>query len=465
VTTKAFRPGIREQILRGPVLPTLLRLAWPTTVVSLQQVLITALEVFYIGFLGVDALAGAALVFPLQMLMASVATGGMGGGVSSAVARAIGAGRQDEADALIWHALVLAIVMGAFFTALIWLGGPILFSALSKHSAASEQARAYSRAVFGGAIAMWMFTLLMAALRGAGDVKFTAKVSGSAIFVLVPLSPLLIFGLGPFKGFGIAGAGLALVTYYVFATAFIVRALLSGRRGVTLAVSPLDIRRFGEIFRVGLPSSLGSLQGSLNTVLVAAAVAHFGDSALAGYGIASRVDYVMNPLMFGLGSAMITMIGANVGAGSHERARRVTWSGAALATGISGLIGLSVALFSSVWLALFTRDPTATAHGVSYFRTVGPFYAMSGFGLSLYFARQGMGRAFLPFLAGTFALLIAAGGGWLAVGVFHAPITTLFWIIAISKLAYAAVNLAVMLHPNQDRALASAAVRNASSLP
>src|SRR5436189_3491229 len=105
-----------RELLEGRVAPTLLRLAAPNVVVMVVQAAVNAGEAYYIGWLGPEALAGVSLVFPLIMLMQTMSAGGMGGGVSSAIARALGAGRRDDASALVLHAVVIAGVMGALFT-------------------------------------------------------------------------------------------------------------------------------------------------------------------------------------------------------------------------------------------------------------------------------------------------------------------------------------------------------------
>src|ERR1700692_3452781 len=119
--------GTRATILSGPILATLLKLALPTMVVLLAQTAVNIAEAYYVGFLGTDALAGVALVFPVFMLMTMMSNGGLGSGVSSAVARAIGAGRKDDADALGFHAIVLGVICGALFTFGTLWGGPALY--------------------------------------------------------------------------------------------------------------------------------------------------------------------------------------------------------------------------------------------------------------------------------------------------------------------------------------------------
>src|SRR4051794_2880088 len=106
----AIAPGTRR-LLDGPILPTLLRQAAPNIAVMVVQSVMSAVDIFYLGRLGSDALAGVALVFPLMMLMITMSAGGMGGGVSSAIARALGAGQPRQAEALAGHAIVIALAL------------------------------------------------------------------------------------------------------------------------------------------------------------------------------------------------------------------------------------------------------------------------------------------------------------------------------------------------------------------
>src|SRR4029077_1101901 len=124
--------------LTGPILPTLFRLALPTVTVLVAQTAVNIAEAYYVGFLGTDALAGAALVFPVFMLMTMMSNGGLGSGVASSVARAVGAGRHEDADALLFHAIVLALIVGALFTLAAEWAGPLLYRALGGHGEALE---------------------------------------------------------------------------------------------------------------------------------------------------------------------------------------------------------------------------------------------------------------------------------------------------------------------------------------
>jgi putative MATE family efflux protein len=432
-------------VLDGPVAPTMLRLAAPTTLVLVVQTLVGVAETYFIGFLGTEALAGVALVFPVLMLMQMMANGGIGGGVASAVARALGAKRHDDAEALVWHAVVLACGFGILFTAAAFLAGPILYRAMGGTGPTLAAALTYSGVVFAGSIPIWITALLSSALRGAGNVTVPALVILSGAVLLIILSPALIFGWGPFPHLGVAGGGVAVVIYYVFAALALMLYLRSPRSLLKLRIVPLRARLFKDIMGVGLLSAIGTLQVNLTVTLVTAAVGRFGADAIAGYGIASRLDYIQIPLIFGLGAAMVTMVGHNIGAGQVARARRVAWIGAALAFGMTEVIGLAAAIFPQAWIGLFSDDPPVLAMGVLYLQTVAPVYGAVGLGLALYFASQGAKRVLFPVLAGTVRMIVAAFVGWSAVAWFSAELSTLFQITALAAVSYGLLTAVAMI--------------------
>jgi putative MATE family efflux protein len=278
--------------------------------------------------------------------------------------------------------------------------------------------------------------LLSAALRGTGDVKVPALVIFAGAVIVLPLSPALIFGLGPIPRLGIAGAGLAVLIYYALATAALIAYMRSTRSPLRLEWRRLEWRLFKDILGVGGLSAVGTLQVNVTVTIVTALVGAFGTDALAGYGLASRLDYLLIPLLFGLGTGTVTMVGTNLGAGNIARARRVAWIGALLAAGVTEAIGLLVALFPHAWIGIFSTDPAVLATGAKYLRVVGPFYGFVGLGMLLYFASQGAKRVAWPVLAGSARLIIAAAGGWLAIEFFRADLTILFAVVATSALAF-----------------------------
>ena len=187
-----------QAFLHGPIVSTLIRLSWPNILVMLAQASTGLIETWWVSHLGTDALAGMAIVFPVVMLMQMMSQGAMGGGISSAIARALGAGRHEEADALVLHAIVINVVFGAFFAVAVLGFGPSLYRALGGQGGSLEAALRYSNVVFGGVILLWVMNGLASVIRGTGNMLVPAMVMCGGVFVLVPLSPLLIFGIGPF---------------------------------------------------------------------------------------------------------------------------------------------------------------------------------------------------------------------------------------------------------------------------
>jgi putative MATE family efflux protein len=437
----------RRLLLEGPILATLLRLAAPTVLVLVIQTSVGVVETYFVGFLGTDALAGVSLVFPVLMLMQMMSNGAIGGGISAAVARAIGAGRQGDADALAIHALVLGLGLGFLFMLGERLGGRVLFQALGGSDGALAAALAYAGIVFAGAPLIWTVSLLAAALRGSGNTVVPALVTLAGVFILVPLSPTLIFGWGGLPRLGIAGAGVAVVVYYGFAAVALLWYLRSGRAALALTFNLRRIERrlLADVLRVGGLSAIGTIQANLTVILVTGAVGLFGADAIAGYGMAARLDYVLIPLLFGLGTAVVAMVGANIGAGAVARARRIAWTAGLLAAAVAEMIGLVASFAPGAWLGLFSDDPAVLAVGALYLRSVAPFYGAFGLGLILYFGGQGAGRVAWPVAAGAVRLVVAALFGWFLVAGLGLGLPALFAAIAVATLVFGAITAAALL--------------------
>jgi putative MATE family efflux protein len=303
----------------------------------------------------------------------------------------------------------------------------------------------YSNIVFAGSVPLWIVALLSSALRGAGDVKTPARVTLAGAVLLIGMSPALIFGWGPLPRLGIAGAGAAVVIYYVLAAVMLIGYMRSKRSPLKLTIVRPDGRLFGEILGVGLPSAVGTVQVNLTVACVTGVVGLFGADAIAGYGIASRLDYLQIPLLFGLGTAVVTMVGINVGAEQIDRARRIAWTGAVLALCFTEALGIFVTVFPRAWLGLFTDDLDVLAFGTLYLRTVAPVYGAVALGMMLYFASQGARRVLWPVVAGTVRMLVAALVGWFAVAGMGADLPTLFQLVAVAALLFGGITSTAML--------------------
>jgi putative MATE family efflux protein len=442
--TPAIDPRTRR-LIEAPIARTLLRLAAPNMAVMVVQAAVGLIETWFIGRLGTAALAGMALAFPPVMLMQMMSAGAVGGGISSAVARALGGGRRGDADRLALHAAVVAVVLGGLFSAAMLLGGRPLYHVMGGTGATLEAALTYTRVVFAGMVLLWLFNALANVIRGTGNMVVPAAVTIFGAVLLVPLSPALIFGWGPLPRLGIAGGAIAVLLYYAIGSAVLTWYLCSGRSIVRLALrgARLEWRLFHDILRVGAVAALVTIQTNVTIATVTGIVGAFGPTAIAGYGIGTRLEYLLVPLIFGLGGPLVAMVGTNIGAGRAERALRTAWIGAAIAAALAESIGLVAAAFPRQWLGLFDSDPAMIAAGADYLRVVGPCYGFFGLGLALYFASQGAGRLIWPLFAGLGRMLIACGGGWLALR-WGGGLTHIFLALGSALGAFGLVNAAAV---------------------
>lgn len=423
-------------LLEAPIVPTIIRLAAPTAVVTLVNAGVTLAETAFIGRLGTEPLAGYALVFPLMMLMQMMSTGGIGGGVAAAVARALGAGDPARARAVAWHALAIALGFGLFFTLVVIAFGPGLYRALGGRDAAHGHALVYSNVLFAGAVLLWLSNTCGVILRGSGDTRTPgiAMLAGSLLqlglgFALILHSPL-----------GLAGAAVAMLSGQLFSFLTMGWVLARGGAGFRLG-APMRLRRgpAADILRVGAVAGLMTILANLTTVLVTALVAPFGTAAIAGYGIGARLEFLQIPIAFGVGAALTTLVGVAVGAGRWERARHAAWIGGAMAAGVSGLVGFTLALWPAPFIAVFTRDPDVAHAATLYFHYAAPAFVFFGLGMALYFASQGAGRMTWPFVAGLFRLGLGAGAGLVAIAMFGAGLEVLFGLVGLGLFCYGAI--------------------------
>jgi putative MATE family efflux protein len=439
--TAALNPRIRR-LIEEPILPTLLKLTAPNLADAAARVAFLTLDAWFVSFLGSDALAGVALVFPFFLLIQTMSGGAMGGGVSAAVARALGAGQQDDANALVTHALVIALVMAALFSAVFILFGPLLYQAMGATGDVLRAAVTYSFVIFSGGVFVWTTNILINVVRGTGAMTVAAGVVVINEIVHVACAPALILGVGGFPSLGVMGAGIGVVVSYAAGTLVLIAWLASRRAAVWFARAKFERRLFDAILSVGALSSVNTFQNQALYIVLGILAASFGGAALAGYGAAVRLEMTLMPLVFTVGAASVTMVGANIGAGQKDRAIRTAWTAAAIGGVIAGTVGLLGALFAPQWMSFFTADPAINAIGASYLLINGPAYVLFGAGSALFFASQGLGSVTWPFLAIGSRLALLVAFGWLIKPAFGLGLRDVF-IANAASIAWS--GLAIML--------------------
>lgn len=403
-------------MLEGPIGPTLATLAAPNVLAMFVQAAQSIAEAWFASLLGVTALAGLALVFPLVMLTQMLSAGAIGGAISASVSRSLGASNPERAASLTITAWVIAVAVALIVAAMIGIFGQVVFGALGGGPDAVDAAIRYAIIFFPGSVAVWLCHSSLSVIRGTGDMQMPSLVLLVVSLISIPLAGVFSLGWGPFPSMGIAGLPLGLVVAYGLGAIVAIGYIGSGRTGLDFrgAVRRVDIGMFRDILGVGGLASLNTVLTILTIVLMVAMVGRYGEAALAGYGLGARLEFLMIPVIFGIGAAMTAMVGANIGAGNKDRALQIAWTGSLAAAAIVGSIGLLLAVFPDLWLGIFLEpsDAGALEAGRSYFRHVAPFYAFFGLGLALYFASQGAGRMLWPVIGSLCRIGLAVGGAW-----------------------------------------------------
>ena len=443
-STAVENPGAarRRLLLEGPIVSTLLRLAVPNVVVNVVLIAVTvSVDAHFVGQFDPSALAGLSLVFPLLMLMQQVANSSMGGALASAIARAIGSGRHQEASALVVHGLVIACAMAAVFASALLVAGPALYALMGGSGSTLAAAVEYSNAIFAGALAYWVLSTLTSVVRGTGQATVLAVVYIAAEVLHVLLVPTLVFGIGPIPALGITGAGIATVASFTVSTLVLAWYLVSGRTAVTFSLRGVRLSRqaFREILRVGAPMSFQPLLNNLMLALLTGFVGSLGATALAGFGAAVRLEYVLYPLTFGLGAGLLAMVGTNVGAGQPARAARIAWTAAALAAGVTGGIGMFGVIWPGAWVAFFSATPDIHLMAASYLCVAALAFPFLGLGLTLGTTFQAAGRPLWALLGIASRVLVVGAGGWLVIHTTNAGLVGLGYVTAAGLMVSGAV--------------------------
>ncbi len=433
----AVPPAAVNSLLTSPILPTLLKLAIPNTIAMFGTTLVAVAETSYIGRLGTEALAGIALVFPFVMLTQMMSAGAMGGGVSSAISRAIGAGDRDRAATLALHAAMIGACAGIFFTVMMLVFGRTFYTLLGGSGGVLEQAMAYSQVLFSGAIAIWLVNTLASVVRGTGDMRIPSVTLIGTALVQIAVGGTLGLGLFGLPQLGMRGVAAGQLAAFALGAIFLAWWLIGGHSRLTLNFRGFKFQRamFVDILKVGAVSCLSPLQTVLTVLIFTKILAGYGTEILAGYGMGSRLEFLLTPIAFAFGVASVPMVGMAMGAGLVTRARQVAWT-AGLASAITvGTIGLIVAAKPSLWISMFTSDPGVTAAATSYFTWAGPAFAFFGLGACLYFSSQGAAKVGGPVIAGTARLVLVGGGGWL-LSSMGAPAWMLFALVGAAMAVY-----------------------------
>ncbi|MCW8085367.1 MATE family efflux transporter [Sabulicella glaciei] len=427
MSAAAGRPPARELARR------ILALAAPTTLLSALQVVALLIETWLAARQGRAALAGWAVVLPFALLLGQMSAGAMGGGVVSAIARALGGGKPEEASRLALHAILIALLFAVgFIIPLAVFGRPVLTLIGGPEAAAAGVP--YAAWLFGaGAVPAWLANTLASVLRGGGRHGLAARVLNLCWLAY----PAVGWVLAEPLGMGLSGLGLGFALCFWAGAAAMLAVVLSGAAGFRPDLrARLEWGLFRRILAVGAVACALAAVSNLATILVTARLAQHGPAVVAAYGVSARLEFMMVPLAFGVGSALTALVGRAVGQGDWEMARRTAWVGGAMAFVVCSVVGLAVAFFPLGFARLFASDEEVAQIAATALVLIGPAFGGFGLGMAMYFGAMGAGRMGWPVAAGLSRLGIAVGGGWLFADVLGFGMEGQFFAVALGITVY-----------------------------
>jgi putative MATE family efflux protein len=379
----------------GKVLPTMITIGLPAAAGGIFQSAFEMTDTLFISWLGKDQISGVSLVGPLMFTAFAIAQA-VNVGISALVSRHLGAGRKDEAQKVMTHGLVLSAVVGILLTVVLSVALEPILRSLGASGQIAVCARQFCQIIFLGIALMHVGTAADGALRAQGDTVTPMQVGIVTNIANALLNYTFIFLLH----MGVRGSATAtLITRSIMCVVLLSRlwhprcqVRPGGSRGLALAER---LRVVGSIYWIGIPASVGMLAMSLSMVFINSLLVRMDPYAVGVLGIAGRLEMMACVPVFGLFSAVVPMVGYNLGARSYERIREVVWVSACLSAVIMGISGLVLFLFPAPLFGIFTKDPAMLPLGVSYLRIMMPVYPLIGASIMMSAAFQGLGMSWV----------------------------------------------------------------------
>ncbi len=317
---------LKDDILNGPIIKTLLTLGWPVIVSNIIQTLYNIVDTYWLGRLGKVAVSAPTVGFPVVFLLISIGMGFSIAGVSL-VSQHTGAGSEENANQAAGQVIGFMIVSSIILAVIGYVVAPgLLQSLMGVPEDVFPKALSYIRIIFAGLPLMFLFFSFRSLMRGVGDMITPMILSSvSALLNGVILDPILIFGLGGIPALGVSGAALATISSRGLAALAGFYLLFSGKVGIDLNFNHLILKWhwLKQILKIGLPSSIGQAGTAVGSVILMGLISRLGVVAVTAYGIGQRIIRVLNVAIWGLASPLTTMVGQNIGAEQEDRAELV----------------------------------------------------------------------------------------------------------------------------------------------
>ena len=396
ILREAIRGSERDFTI-GPIGLAIFLLAVPMILEMSMESLFAIVDIFFVAKLGADSIAIVGLTESVMALIYAVA---FGLAISATATVARRTGEKDEAGAArsAAHVIYLGVIVSLVISIIGIIFAPAILSVLGARPEILDEGSRFMRIMVGGNAAVLFIFLLNAIFRGAGDAAIAMRVLILANGLNMILSPLFIFGVGPFPELGVIGAAVGTTIGrscgVLFAASMLFRP--GGRIHIDRKSWMIDSELLWRLIRLASTGVFQLLVATASWTALMPIMAGFGDVAIAGYVIALRV--VMFALLpsLGLSNAAATMVGQNLGAGKPERSEAAVWKASAFNAIVYLVIGSLFWLFSHPIIGFFTTEAEVLAYGTQALHIIAYGFVFYGFGMVLETAFNGAGDTWTP---------------------------------------------------------------------
>jgi len=441
-------------LTKGELITGLFTISLPIIVSNLLQSVLEIVDMYFVGRLGAEALAGVAMSMTLMMVLATFVIG-LVTATTAFIARHHGAEEYDVIGTIIQHSLYIGLafslvlaVCGIFFS-------DDLLQLLGADATVTAVGAPYLTILFLGSFTMIELWIVTTSFQSCGNAVTPMIIMVGVNILNIILNPVLIFGIAGFPAFGVAGSALATILSrgigLVVSLVLLLHYAPKLRFPKTLGIDFSLIRR---ILEVAIPNSIQSGLRSGTFLVMMAFVAFYGTAAIAGYGIAERLELIALMPGFAIATATAVIVGQNLGAKQPERAEE----GVKLSLIFYGAFMLVISccyyVFAEQLFWFFDPSGISEAIGVSYFHAVAPFYVIMAASIILSFALNGAGDTKKPMYATLFSMvLIQIPLACILPHMFGMGITGI-WIAVITGIIVQAVLLRYMFRQGNWKTVA-----------
>ena len=379
----------REMILNGKMSKVIMVLSLPIMLNNFIHTIYNLTDTFFVSKIPGNAVAGVQFVWPLIFLISSFGMG-MAVATSSIIAQYIGAHQQEKARQTAGQSISFLFVLSLVFGVLGFFTAPSIIRWMGGTGELYKNAYAYLSIMFLGMPTTFLMNAYNAIKQGQGDTVSPLIIGTLSVLMNVILDPIFIFVLD----MGVEGAALATVISTAVFALYGIATTFSKKQSLKLEFKDLffDKDILGKIVSIGLPSSTGQATTAFGFTILNVFLVSFGEVTLTAFAVGNRISsLIMMPAM-GIGSALATVVGQNLGADNVARAKLAVRSSVRLSTGFLVVGGLLMLPFSENIVAAFSGDPEVVSSGTEYLNMIIYSIPLMGFFQILVGVFQGSGH-------------------------------------------------------------------------